>query len=73
MRILIFGVGSIFAGKLINAGYDVTMLARNDRYKELASNGLVLRNAISGQLETYYPELINNLLSDDIYDYCLIQ
>lgn len=43
MRILVYGagaIGSIFAGKLIKAGFDITVLARNERFKELASRAL---------------------------------
>jgi len=42
MKILVYGagaIGSIFAGKLIKAGFNVTVLARNERYNEHKSNG----------------------------------
>lgn len=75
MRILVYGagaIGSIFAGKLIKVGFDITVLARNERFKELSSRGLILRNAITGTLETYYPKLINDLAPNDIYDYIIV-
>jgi len=75
MKILVYGagaIGSIFAGKLIKAGFNVTVLARNERYNELKSNGLILKNVITGTIETYYPELIQNLYPDDIYDYIIV-
>jgi 2-dehydropantoate 2-reductase len=44
MKILIYGagvIGSIFAGKLAQKGYDITVLARNNRYKEIEDNGII--------------------------------
>ncbi len=75
MRILIYGagaIGSIFAGKLTKAGYDVTMLARDNRFNELKANGLILKNAISGKIEKHHPNIINSLSPDDIYDYIIV-
>ncbi len=75
MKILVYGagaIGSIFAGKLIKAGYDVTVLARKERYNELKSRGLILKNAITGTIETYYPELTQKLSHDDIFDYIIV-
>ena len=42
MKMLVYGaraIGSIFAGKLIKAGFNVIVLARNERYNERKSNG----------------------------------
>lgn len=75
MRILMYGagaIGSIFAGKLAQAGIDVTILARNRRYEELIKDGLVLRNSISGKRESYSIPVINNLDQDDVYDFIII-
>lgn len=52
MRILVFGagvIGSVYAGQLLHAGHDVTMLARGRRLADLTESGLVLDNAESGQ------------------------
>ena len=54
MRILVFGagvIGSVYAGQLLHAGHDVTMLARGRRLADLTESGLVLDNAESGQRE----------------------
>jgi 2-dehydropantoate 2-reductase len=75
LKILVFGagvIGSIFAGKLIRAGYDITILARNDRLIELKSKGLILRNAMSGKTEKYNINVIDKLLTDDIYDFIFV-
>ncbi|RDI19476.1 2-dehydropantoate 2-reductase [Rhodococcus sp. AG1013] len=45
MRVLVFGagvIGSVYAGKLLQAGHDVSLLARGQRLGELRSNGLIL-------------------------------
>lgn len=75
MKILIYGagaIGSIFAGKLSNAGYDVTVLARNQRYNEISTNGIILKNAYSNHQEISKVKVINFLESDDSYDYILV-
>ena len=46
MRILVVGAGATggyFGGRLLQAGQDVTFLARPKRAAELASTGLVIR------------------------------
>lgn len=75
MKLLIYGagvIGSIFAGKLSKAGYDVTMLARGERYKEIKKNGIVLNKANSDVMEVAKVNLIDLLLPDDIYDYIFV-
>jgi 2-dehydropantoate 2-reductase len=52
MRILVVGagvIGSIYAGKLLQAGHAVVMLARGRRLSDMPADGLVLREAESGQ------------------------
>lgn len=74
-RILIYGagaIGSIFAGKLAKAGYNVTVLARGKRYEELCAKGIVLKNALSGRFEEYRVQCIKELERSDIYDYILV-
>lgn len=74
-RILIYGagaIGSIFAGKLANAGYNVTVLARGKRYEELCAKGIVLKNALSCRFEEYRVQCIKELERSDIYDYLLV-
>lgn len=42
MRVLVFGagvIGSLYAGKLLDNGFYVTIFARGDRYDELAARG----------------------------------
>ncbi|NRZ44230.1 ketopantoate reductase [Clostridium beijerinckii] len=55
MKILVYGagvLGSYLAHVLIRGGNDVTLLARNERFKELKNNGLVIRHYI--QCKNYH-------------------
>jgi 2-dehydropantoate 2-reductase len=52
MRILVVGagvIGSVYAGKLLEAGHEVVLLARGRRLSDLQAHGLVLEDAESGQ------------------------
>ena len=51
MRILVLGagvIGSVYAGKLLEAGHEVVLLARGSRLADLQSHGLLLEDAESG-------------------------
>lgn len=75
MRILIYGagaVGSIIAGKLFEAGTNVTLLARNERYKQLSENGLQLENILTYEKNIYRVKIIDVLESEDQYDYIIV-
>ncbi len=44
LRILVLGAGvtgSVYAGKLLQAGHEVVLLARGPRLSDLRNNGLV--------------------------------
>lgn len=74
-KVLIYGagaIGSIFGGKLALSGVDITLLARGKRFEELKSEGLILKNAINGNLERIKVSVINNLKENDIYDYIIV-
>lgn len=71
MKVLVYGagvLGSYLTYVLIHAGNDVTLLARGNRYDELAQNGLVIRHAVQMKTTRDKVNLIQNLKSDDIYD-----
>lgn len=75
LNFLIYGagvIGSIFAGKLYNAGYKVTVLARNYRFNELKENGLILQGFLSEKKEVYKVNVIDKLNPEDIYDFILV-
>lgn len=72
-RILIFGagvIGSMYAIKLIEAGFDVTLFARSDRYKSLRENGL--RYMEKGTVRSIKVNVIDTLQNDDIYDFIFV-
>ena len=74
-KILFYGagvIGSIFAGMIARKGYDVTVLARNNRLQELNNNGLVLVNAINNKRMVAKVKTTDVLNENDIYDYIIV-
>lgn len=74
-KILIYGagaIGSIFAGMIAKVGYDVTVLARGIRLKELQQNGLILINSLSYKRLELKAKVIDKLNTDDVYDYIIV-
>jgi 2-dehydropantoate 2-reductase len=75
MKILVYGagvIGSIFAGKLTKNGYDITVLARGNRYREIIENGIILKNSLNNKLEIIKTNVIETLNETDIYDYIIV-
>ena len=75
MKILVYGagvIGSIFAGKIALKGYDVTILARNNRYREIKANGLILTNPLTSKTDRVNVKLIDTLTETDFFDYIII-
>ncbi|NMO94240.1 ketopantoate reductase family protein [Paenibacillus lemnae] len=73
VRILIFGagvIGSMYAMKLIEAGCDVTLFARSNRYKSLRKNGL--RYDEKGTVRSVKVNVIDTLENDDVYDFIFV-
>jgi 2-dehydropantoate 2-reductase len=73
-RTLILGsgvIGSIYAGRLIAAGHDVTMLATEQRRRELRQ-GLTLVDAQSGQRLTVPVRTIDAPAADDAFDLVIV-
>lgn len=72
-RILIFGagvIGSMYAMKLIEAGFDVTLFARSNRYISLRKHGL--RYKEKGTVRSIRVNVIDTLENDDVYDYIFV-
>ncbi|MDG0813506.1 ketopantoate reductase [Cohnella rhizosphaerae] len=72
-RILIFGagvIGSIYAMKFMEAGLDVTMFARSNRYQALKDNGLQYHE--KGAVKSVKVNVIDTLENDDVYDFILV-
>ena len=75
MKILIFGsgvIGSIYAVRLYEAKYDVTLLARGKRYEELNRSGVRIRNMLTGKQTTSSIPCIQELKSTDAYDLVIV-
>jgi len=75
MKTLIYGagpLGSLYAGRLHQAGVDVTLLARGQRLADLRQHGVVLEDAHSGSRETYPVPVIEQLGENDPYDLILV-
>ena len=73
-KILIFGagvIGSVYAGKLALTGHRVSVLARNNRLKELELNGLLLSENGKKTVKTNVT-VISELKPDDVYDYIFV-
>lgn len=75
MRILFFGagpLGTLYAHRLIEAGKDVTILARGERRDWLETNGAVLKDEIIGTVEKSTISVVNELRCDDDYDLVIV-
>ena len=75
MKILVYGagvIGSIFTGKLAKNGYNITVLARGNRYREIMENGIILNNSLNNKLEKIDVNVIDKLNESDIYDYIIV-
>lgn len=72
-RILIFGagvIGSAYAIKFIEAGFDVTMFARSDRFITLKEKGVQYNE--KGEVKSIKVNVINTLENDDMYDFIFV-
>ncbi|OCT13529.1 ketopantoate reductase [Paenibacillus pectinilyticus] len=72
-RILIFGagvIGSIYAIKLIEAGFDVSLFASSNRLKSLRENGLQYKE--KGTVKSIQVKVIDKLENDDVYDFIFV-
>ncbi|WP_339255353.1 2-dehydropantoate 2-reductase N-terminal domain-containing protein [Paenibacillus sp. FSL R5-0713] len=72
-RILIFGagvIGSMYAIKFIEAGFDVTVFAHSNRYKSLRKNGL--QYVEKGAVRSIEVNVIDTLEHDDVYDFIFV-
>lgn len=75
MKILIYGagiIGSIYAVKLFKANYNVTLLARNQKYTDLKREGIIIRDGLTGIRVTAKVPLTEELKPLDFYDLIII-
>jgi len=75
MKILIYGagpLGSLYAHRLHQAGKDVTILARNERYRYIKEHGIVLVNEYTGKKEISKISVVDTLAAEDAYDLVVV-
>ena len=75
MKILIFGagpLGSLYAYLLHKAGKDVTILARNEHYKFLKENGIVLVNEFTQKKIIEKVNVVDSLSEQDSYELVIV-
>lgn len=74
-RLLIFGagvIGSIFAARLSDAGFNVTVIARGGRLTEIRHHGIILEEALSQKRLSAKVKVIETLEPDDKYDLVIV-
>jgi 2-dehydropantoate 2-reductase len=75
MSTLIYGagpLGTLYAHRLAQAGTDMTILARGQRYDWIRANGLALVDEISGAKEASSPRVVDELRPEDEYDLAIV-
>lgn len=75
MNILVCGagvIGSVYAARLQEAGYNVSLLARGQRAICLRTRGVLLEDASTGQRTTTQVRVVDHLAPTDVYDVALV-
>ncbi len=75
MRILVLGagvIGSVYAGRLLQAGHDVALVARGQRRADLRAHGLVLDDAESGEHRELPIDVLDVPAADVRYDLIVV-
>jgi 2-dehydropantoate 2-reductase len=75
VRILVLGagvIGSVYAGRLLQAGHDVVLLARGPRLVDLQAHGLILEDAQSGDRSVLSVRVVSEPAADDRFDLVLV-
>jgi len=75
MKTLVFGagpLGTLYAHRFIQAGKDVTILARGQRYDWIQANGLALVDEITGAKEESSAHVVDELRPEDEYNLVVV-
>lgn len=75
MKTLVYGAGSLgtlYAHRLVQAGKDVTLLARGQRYDSIQAHGLVLVDEMTGAREESRVHVVSELGPDDDQDLVIV-
>ena len=74
-RILVFGagvLGSLYAAWLHEAGFNVTLLARGQRFRDLVQHGVVLEDFFTGARSTTRLRVVDEIPGNEQFDLCLV-
>lgn len=75
MKILVYGagvIGSIYAARLYETGYNVTLLARDKHFESLKQNGVIIKDTLTGKQTTGKVPLTAQLEVTDFYDLIIV-
>lgn len=75
LRVLVFGagvLGSFYAARLVDAGHDVTVVARGRRYRDLARHGIVLEYFDTEGRTTSPVRVVDRMPVEERFDVCLV-
>src|SRR5579859_3960130 len=75
MNILVYGagvIGSVYAARLSEAGYQVALLARGRRAEALRTQGVLLEDASCGQRSMTPVPIVEHLAPTDHYDVVIV-
>ena len=75
MNILVYGagvIGSVYAARLQEAGYNVSLLARGQRAVSLRTQGILLEDASTGHRTSTQVSLVDHLAPTDSYDVVIV-
>jgi len=75
MKILVYGagvLGSLYAARFYQCGYDVTLLARSKRHDEINAQGVILEGVLSGERTISRLPVCQVLEPDDCYDLIIV-
>src|SRR6478735_12434434 len=75
LRILVLGagvIGSVYAGKLLQAGHEVVLVARGSRLVDLQTQGLILQDAQTGDRSVLPVTAVSEPATDDPFDLVLV-
>lgn len=75
LKVLVFGVGvlgSLYAARLQQAGNDVTVVARGQRYADIKEHGIVLEYFNTKKQTSTPVKVLNSMPAEEFFDLCLV-